>query len=129
MKARSIISWILFVAVGALYIAIGAGKFTPAAGSMFTGWGLPVWLAPVVGVVEILGGIALMIPRTTRWGVLALSVIMFGAFWTHIANAEFLGILRPVVFSTIFWSAWYLRKVSQRGPDDASAGGANTQVE
>ena len=109
MKARSIIAWILFVAVGLLYVLAGVGKFSESGPGMFAEWGLPTWLAPIIGVLEIAGGLGLMVPRITRWAVYGLSVIMIGAFLTHIANAEFTSVIRPLIFSGAFWLAFYLR--------------------
>ena len=51
----------------------------------------PVWpgsLYIIVGVVELLAAIALLVPRLTRIGAGALTIIMVGAAATHLIHRE-----------------------------------------
>ena len=50
---------------------------------MFGSMGLPGWLGALIGAAEVLGGIGLLIPRTTRLAALGLIIIMAGAVFMH----------------------------------------------
>lgn len=113
MKALNIISWILFVIIGLVYMLVGVGKFSPSASQMFIDWQLHPRLAPVIGILEIVGGVTLIVPRTTRFGLIILSVVMTGAAITHFANAEYLSLLRPSIFASLFLAAYWMRTKAQ----------------
>ena len=51
----------------------------------FQAWGYPISLMRVVGLIEVLGALALLVPSITSLGALALSLVMVGAIVTHIA--------------------------------------------
>src|SRR5262249_41385019 len=108
-KVRIIISWVLVVLLALGYLAAAAGKLTGAANRMFTHWGYPTWFATVIVVLELAAAIGLLIPKTTRYAVLGLTVIMFEAAYTHLANHEGLQVLRPIIFLAILWAIWWLR--------------------
>jgi uncharacterized membrane protein YphA (DoxX/SURF4 family) len=109
-KGPLIISWVLAVLLGAMFLAAGAGKFGEDAGPMFAAWGYAPWFAVFVGACEVLGGIGLLVPRTTRLAVMGLTPIMLGAAYTHVANGEGMDILRPIVFLVLLWVLWWLRR-------------------
>jgi putative oxidoreductase len=99
-KMRVVIGWVLAVLLTLGFLAAATGKLTGAATQTFARWGYPAWFA---------GGIGLLIPRTTRYAVAGLTVIMFGAIYTHLANHEGLQVLRPVIFLALLWTVWWLR--------------------
>lgn len=109
VKTRIIISWVLIVPIALLFAMAALSKLGGAAGSMFIDWGYPAWFAYVVGVVEAVGAIALLVPRSTKWAVYLLTVVMVGAAITHIVNAEYLGVLRPAIFTALMWGGLLLR--------------------
>lgn len=110
-KVRTIVSWVLAVLLALAYLAAAAGKLTGAANQMFAHWGYPAWFATLIGVLELAGAIGLLIPKTTRYAVLGLTVIMFGAVYTHLANHEGLQVLRPIIFLAVLWAVWWLRRI------------------
>ena len=79
---------------------------------MFAHWAYPAWFATLIGVLELTGAVGLLIPRTTRYAVLGLTVIMSGAAYTHLANHEGIQVLRPVIFLAVLWAIWWLRRTS-----------------
>jgi uncharacterized membrane protein YphA (DoxX/SURF4 family) len=85
---RNTIAWVLQVLLGLFFIFAGFNKLRDlsATVSMFGNLGLPSVLAYVVGGGELLGGIALMIPRLTRLSVMGLLIIMIGAVFIHITK-------------------------------------------
>jgi putative oxidoreductase len=101
---------VLVVLIALAYTASAAAKLTGAAIPMFAHWGYPAWFATLIGALELIGAVGLLIPRTTRYAVLWLTVIMFGAAYTHLANHEGIQVLRPVIFLAVLWAIWWLRR-------------------
>lgn len=63
--------------------------------SQFVAWGYDRDFALFVGVVELLGALGLVLPRTAGWAALCSSVVMLGAIGTHMVNGEFIAALLP----------------------------------
>lgn len=82
---------------------------------MFLHWGYPPWFATLIGVLELAGGVGLLIPRLTRYAILGLTLIMFGAAYTHLANHEGIQVLRPVIFLAVLWTVWWTRVTPRNG--------------
>lgn len=108
-KVKKIIGWIFTVLIALAFIAAAAGKLRGSAISMFAHWGYPAWFATVIGVLELLGAIGLLIPKTLRFAIIGLTVIMFGAVYTHLANNEGIQVLRPAIFLAVLWAIYWLR--------------------
>lgn len=52
--------------------------------SMFADFGLPLWSVPVIGVLELLGAVLVLIPRTAMYGAVLIAAIMVGAASCHL---------------------------------------------
>ena len=63
----------------------------------FVHWGYPANAHYVVGVLEILGGFGVLIPRCRRPAAAILVALMIGALGTHAVNAEFSRFIPPLV--------------------------------
>jgi uncharacterized membrane protein YphA (DoxX/SURF4 family) len=70
--------------------------------AMFTLVGLPHWFLMLVGTFELVGGILLLVPRTTPVGSLILATIMIGALWAHVAQGEWVSLVPVTVLLTVF---------------------------
>jgi uncharacterized membrane protein YphA (DoxX/SURF4 family) len=89
-----------------ILVAVGIGlagitKFVAPAHwlELFTGWGLPQWFLPVVGHIEIVGGVALLIPRLSFYGALLLGGVMIGAIGTLLIHpTPNFGLTLPAVY-------------------------------
>jgi len=101
MSLRRIAVWAIAIFLAVIFIYAGISKLrgTSAIGwaERFGRWGYPVGASYLVGVIEILGGIAVLIPRWRRAASLTLVALMIGALCTHVVNAEFPRIIPPVV--------------------------------
>ena len=62
----------------------------------FALWEYPKWLLVLVGVVETVGAIAVLVPRTAFSAALVLSALMIGAFVTHFTHHEGRLMLAPI---------------------------------
>ncbi len=111
-KTSNIISWIFIVLLALGFLLASLGKLTGGQTAMFSNWGYPEWFAIFIGIAELVGVIGLLIPKTTKLAILGLTAIMLGAAYTHLANGEDLQIIRPLIFSILLWSVWFLRRYS-----------------
>ncbi|SFF26246.1 DoxX family protein [Spirosoma endophyticum] len=84
-SVRHTIAWILQLVLGLFFIFAGFNKLRDLSSTvaMFGTLGLPSVLAYIVGGGELLGGIALLVPRLTRFAAMGLLIIMLGAVFMH----------------------------------------------
>ncbi len=61
------------------------------------------WLMPLVGAVEILGGLLILVPRTRALGVLMVFPVMVGMLLTHITVAPEGLPMAIVIWLIIVW--------------------------
>jgi len=87
------------ILLGAAFVAAGGGKLADpaAAAEGFARFGLPGWLAVVVGASEVAGGVGLCVPRLSAWAAAGLLVIMIGAAGSHLLNDPFSAALPALV--------------------------------
>ncbi len=109
-QIRRIFSWVLAVLLAVGFLLAAAGKLTGAAVPMFEGWGYPTWFAMLIGILELAGAVGLLVPKTTRYAVYGLTVIMLGAMYTHLVNDEGGQVVRPIIFLVLLWLVWWLRR-------------------
>lgn len=86
---RVLMLWILPVLTGLLFLAAGASKFAgPAWPANFARWGFPNGFYLVTGILEIAGGLALIVPRFRMVAGAVLAAVMVGAVVTTLAHGE-----------------------------------------
>ena len=88
-KARlKITDWVIRAAVAFVFVSSGLEKFGIGGGSEWIGifnrigWG--DWFRYLTGVLEVLGGVLLLIPIASTAGVVLLVACMVGAILAHI---------------------------------------------
>jgi putative oxidoreductase len=109
---RRIADWAAAIFLAAVFVAAGVSKLEGASAQgwakRFERWGYPSNAHYVVGVVEILGGIGVLIPWARRVASLSLVAVMTGAACTHAAYAEYPRIIPPLVLGSlaflVYWS-------------------------
>ena len=74
----------------------------------FTAMNLLPYMA-LVGVMEVVGVIALCIPRTSIYGAVILSSVMSGAVALHVALMGGSGLFVPVILGSMAWAGHCLR--------------------
>lgn len=81
---------LLRIALGSMWIAHAMLKYSVFTIASFAGWlesqGLPGFMAWPLFIIELLGGIAILVGFHGRWVSLALLPIMLIAASTHLAN-------------------------------------------
>jgi putative oxidoreductase len=97
--------WVCVILLTAAFVPLGISKVSgPSAvrwGQRFLDWGYPAGTQYVVGTLEVLGGIAVLVPRWRRVAAAGLIVILFGAVCTHVVYAEFPRVVPPLVLALL----------------------------
>ncbi len=116
VRLRSAAVWAGAIFLAVVFVAVGLSKLGGASAirwsERFGHWGYPAHTAYVVGVLEILGGVGVLIPRWRRAASLILGVLMTGALGTHLVHAEFPRVIPPLVLGGVA----FLMYSSQRRP-------------
>jgi putative oxidoreductase len=106
-KRARVLIWICATVLALAFVLVGVSKLQGASGmrwsARFTQWGYPAGTASVVGVLEILGGLGVLLPKWRRPAAMLLVALMIGAVCTHVLNAEFPRVLPPLVLGGLAW--------------------------
>lgn len=84
---RNIVTWVVTGLLALLMVASGAMKFIDPDKSLkyFQAFGDMAWLQKLIGVLEILGAIAVLaLPKLRSLACIGLMIIMFGAVYSHL---------------------------------------------
>lgn len=76
----------------------------------FSAFGLPVWFCITIGILEVLGGIFLLIPAFSGMSSFGLSIIMIGAVMLHATHDPILAALPAFVFLILLTVIYMTRK-------------------
>lgn len=107
-RLKIIALWILSLLMAVVMIGPGAQKFTgPTWERMFRAWGYPDGFYLVIGAIEVLGGLALLIPRLASASAIVLVVVMLGAAVTRMMNGG--SGVGELVFATLMAFIVYAR--------------------
>lgn len=89
-RRRTIIVWALTTVTAALFGVAGVFKLAGAETMVegFAAYGFPAWFMTLVGIGEVAGAVALLLPPIAFLGGLGLMGIAGGAFITHMANGD-----------------------------------------
>ena len=85
-KVRSITLWILSGLVALAFLGAGGAKLTGAAAmvELFDKVGRGQWFRNFTGLLEVAGGIGLLIPRYAFYAAGLLAIVMVGAIIAHV---------------------------------------------
>lgn len=93
--------WACATILAVAFVLVGISKLKgPSAmrwNERFVHWGYPASVRYVVGLLEILGGLGLLIPKSRRAAAAALIALMIGALLTHLVSAEPLRLIPPLI--------------------------------
>lgn len=94
MNRTAIISIIMRVVLGIIFVFHGVDKFQMGLGNVeawFSSLGIPGFLAYVVAVIELVGGIMLILGLFTRYVSGLLVIVLIGAMMTAKLSVGLLG--------------------------------------
>jgi putative oxidoreductase len=85
-----VVGHVVAALLGLAFVMAGGFKLTGPAEMLenFARWGYPSWFLSVTGVIELVAGLLLFLPRTRAYGALLLVPTMLGAFLTHAVAGE-----------------------------------------
>ena len=85
-KGRLITLWTISGLTALAFIGVGSGKLagTSEMVELFDKVGLGQWFRYVTGLLEVVGGIGLLIPRYAFHAAVLLAVVMVGAVIAHV---------------------------------------------
>jgi len=107
------VSWILSILLALVFVAVGISKLVgpPSVhwARRFQHWGYPTGSHYAIGILEIVAGIAIVIPRWRRMAAAILMIIMAGALCTHAIHGEWTRVIPPLflgglAFASAHWS-------------------------
>jgi len=114
MAEKTVIaSWILSAILAVVFLAQAVMKFM---GMEFVqemlneGLNVPLWAIPVIGVFELVGAVLVLIPKTRVYGAALLILVMVGAIGTHMMNADWAGLLMPMMLGVMAGIVVYLHR-------------------
>ena len=107
------IAWSLSIILAVLFVAVGFSKLEGASAtrwsSRFLNWGFPVGSQYVVGAVEIISGLALLLPRSRKPAAGSLTLVMAGALCTHLIHGELPRVIAPLILGIIAFLLFFSR--------------------
>lgn len=108
---KKIALWTASILVAAMFLITGSfGLLMPAKiHEGFVHYGYPAWFGTFIVACEFLGGIGVLVPRVAALAATGLSVIMIGAFFTHIVHHEYLYTIGPLLLLGLLFVILYLR--------------------
>ena len=124
VRLRSAAVWAgaLFLAVA--FVAVGLSKLAGTSAmrwsERFGQWGYTANAVYVVGVLEIVGGLGMLMPRWRRAASLILVVLMAGALCTHLVHAEFPRVIPPLVLGGAAFLMYWSQRCDQSSRENVS---------
>lgn len=111
-KAAKVALWAVTAVASLAMVAAGVSKFLagPMWNGLFEEWGYSVAFKTLIGVVEVVGGLALLVPRLASYAGVLICAVMLGAIYTVWANQSELGFvantLNLVLFALVAYARW-----------------------
>jgi putative oxidoreductase len=104
--------WTLTILPAIALFQAGAGKLIHRLVWVenFERWGYPGWFWLAVGALEVISGIALLVPRAASAAAIVLAVTMVWALATFLHAGEATRMLGPLVVLPFLCSVAYLRR-------------------
>src|SRR5213592_4448394 len=81
VSRRGLAIWIATILLALVFVLVGSSKLA--------GPSAVRWAARFVGMLEIVAGIALLVPRARRPAAAVIVATMIGALMTHLVHGEF----------------------------------------
>lgn len=104
MKLQIITGLLVLIFLGSGLAKLSSLEFELVA---FARWGYPLWFMYLTGVIEVLGGLALLWRRVTALVAAGLGCFMIGAVATHLVHAEWpMMVLATAIMLLGWWRGW-----------------------
>lgn len=104
-NSRSIALWVNAIFLACVFVLVGWSKVEGLSAGQwvvkFAHWGYPPVTRYIVAVVEIIGGLGFLFPRTRTLAAGATMLVMVGAFTTHISHREWLPLIPTCILAAL----------------------------
>ncbi len=113
---KNIALWVIQALLAAFFALQGVMKLAGGEEVVanFQRWGFPERFYLLIGGLELLGGIGVLIPRTTFYAAAGLILILIGAAVTHITHGEAAMLAMPIIPLLLLAAVAWLRKPSKQ---------------
>lgn len=109
IRVGRVLLWTITILAAFAFVVVGEGKFRdPFWLKAFPRWGYSNAFRMLIGVLEITGGLLLVVPRTALYGAILISIIMLGAVETLVRFHERMA--APVFWIVIVSLIGYARR-------------------
>jgi putative oxidoreductase len=107
-KASNIALWTLQALVALTFVAAGSGKLLGSADmiALFDAVGIGQWFRYVTALLEVVGGVLLVVPGKTAFGAVLLACVMAGAVVAHLTVLHTAATVPLVLFALTALIAW-----------------------
>ncbi len=108
---RTGVLWVLILLLATVFLTVGLSKLLGTGPIVFQAaamHGFPNWIRVVVGVVEVSGAIALLVPRLSTYGAIGLALLMIPATITQAMSGE-PGVYVPIIVFVLLLTVAWLR--------------------
>ena len=111
-KFGTLLLWVVSIGAGAAMTLAGASKFLASEMwvTNFASWGYPAVFSYLIGVLEVVGGLSVFVPRFATYGASLVAAIMIGAAATLIMNPGEMGPTVPLINIVLFAGIAYFRR-------------------
>jgi hypothetical protein len=108
-KGANIALWVLQAFLALAFAGAASGKLLgkPEMVALFEAVGVGQWFRYVTGLMELTGGLLIVVPRTKFFGAALLSMVMVGAVLTHLLilhNAPTVPAVLLVLAGVVAWA-------------------------
>jgi putative oxidoreductase len=108
-KGANIALWVLQAVLALAFVGAASGKLLgkPEMVALFEAVGVGQWFRYVTGLMELTGGLLIVVPRTKFFGAALLSMVMVGAVLTHLLilhNAPTVPAVLLVLAGVVAWA-------------------------
>lgn len=111
--------WLAALISASVFFVAAVAKLSGLMTAQFEAWGYGGHFAVVVGLIEFLGALGLLLPRTAGWAALGLSVVMLGAIGTYVVNGDHVAALLPAgmlgLLALVLWGRGLVMEPTTRG--------------
>ncbi len=119
MRGKQIGYWVTTVLIALVLVSGGFFQVIKQTGAVegITTLGYPAYFVTILGVWKILGGVAMLVPRTPRlkeWAYAGAVFDLTGAAFSHLAAGSVVGhVIWPLALTALAMASWALRPSSR----------------
>ena len=97
--------WACAIFLALVFVSVGISKLEGASATRWAervvNWGYPANASYLIGLLEVIGGLGVLIPKWRRAAAALLVALMLGALGTHVVHGEFPRLMPPLVLGGV----------------------------